>query len=152
MLRAVGTVLGDEGYQVAFVVSALGTLLAWWSLRHGSVHVGFAVVAVVAALVGLRFEYDIDARFVIGLAMLGLAALIDPSAMLLRIVALLVGASLVVGQLAGIAGWMQIVGFVSIVAAAPARGAVSTESRRGACPSSCWSASWGSTCAHRTPK
>ena len=119
MLRGVGTVIRDEGFQIAFVVAALGTLLALWLIRRGSFTIGFAIVALVAALVGLQWEVDLDARFVLGLALLALAWLIDLGVPVLRLVALIGGAVLVVSELSGIAGWMQVVGFVAVLVGAP---------------------------------
>jgi len=119
MLRGVGVVLRDEGFRIALVVAAVGTAGALWAARRGVVAIGFAVVAVVAALVALRAQYGIDARFVIGLALLGLAWVIDRATPLLRVVGLIGGAWLVVGELSGLPGWMQVVGFAAMVVAAP---------------------------------
>jgi hypothetical protein len=119
MLRGVGVVLRDEGFRIAFVVAAVGTLGALWTTRRSLLPIGFALVAVVAALVALRAQYDLDVRFVIGLALLGLAWVIDRAAPLLRLVGLIGGAWLVVGELSGLPGWMQAVGFAAMVGAAP---------------------------------
>ena len=141
MLRGVRTVLGDEGFQIAFVVAALGTrarvVVAARTVRS---RVGFALVAVVAALVGLRFEYDIDARFVIGLALLGLAWLIDPSATRCSgSCALLGGAILVLGVSSPASPrWMQVVGFVGDRCGRAVGGEPRPGRARDACRCSCW--------------
>jgi hypothetical protein len=116
---AVQELLRDDGFRLAFVVATVGALVAWWLIRRGSSVVGPALVAVVAALIALHRDYHLDAHLVVGLALLALAWLTRELGRWWSVLLMVSGALLVIADLEGLPGWMQVVGFVAIVVAVP---------------------------------
>jgi hypothetical protein len=74
MLRPVHdveNVVGDEAFWTAFVVAVLGAAAVWFRMRRGEREPGFAIVVLVAGLVGLRVEvHRLPAALVVGLSLL----------------------------------------------------------------------------------
>jgi hypothetical protein len=118
---AVSSLLNDDGFRVAFVVALLGAALAWWCSRR-DITVPVPVIAVVAALAGLRAQHHLSSSLGLGLALLGLAAwaVRGAGARLLGGVALLAGSVfLVVALPDGWPTWISLVVFLTLLTVTP---------------------------------
>ena len=136
MLRGVRSLLSDTGFLVALVIAAVGTLVVvgaprWSSARWSKWHVGFGYVVLVAALVAMRVDLQLEWRLVVGLGLLVVAGSARPHGpgATVRIVALVAGAALVAASMPNATGWMRLLGFVAVMAAVPTSGVID---RRGA--------------------
>lgn len=115
------TPFGDDGFQLALVVSAGLAVVAVVLAHTLRLRVGFATVAVGATLIAFRDQYRLPTRLVIGVALLALAGagarFIRPA--FLRCFAAIPGAAFVALSLHGVPRWVKAVVFVAIVIGAP---------------------------------
>jgi hypothetical protein len=70
MLRLVNDLLGDAGFWTALAIGLALAASAWLLVRHDRVVLGPAVVALVAALLGLRAGGRLPVALVVGVALL----------------------------------------------------------------------------------
>jgi hypothetical protein len=118
----VGGLLRDDGFRVAVVVALAGGALAWWCATQTMWRVPPAAVTLVAALAGMRAKHQLTFSLVLGLALLGVAALVarHGGGRLSALVAVLAGAGVLVGALPdAVPGWVALVVTVSVVAVTP---------------------------------
>jgi hypothetical protein len=118
---SVKELLRDDGFQLALLWSALLTAASFALSRFPRVRLGFAVPAVVAALIALDADYTVPTRLALGLALLavggGIGDLVRATA--LRFVLAVPGAAFVALSLVGVPRWVKVLGFVAIAVGAP---------------------------------
>jgi hypothetical protein len=121
MLRGVRSVLGDDGFRLALVLSTIGVCVVVVVANRLATNIGFAIVVLVAAAVALRVEYHVVLRLPLALLALGFAGrpVTEPRDRLVRFALLVVGALLLVSTLPGVAGWMRVVAFAGAIASVP---------------------------------
>jgi hypothetical protein len=134
MLRGVRSLLSDAGFQIALVLSALGTVVVV-ATRRMAWRVPFGAVALVATLVAMAVDLRLEGRLVIGVVLLAVAGAAGSDAgfepgRVLRVLALLGGAALVASSMLGVPTWGRVVGFGVIVVAVPVSGVVDRRSAR----------------------
>jgi hypothetical protein len=134
MLRGVRSLLSDAGFQIALVISALGTVVVV-ATRRFSWRVPFGAVVLVAVLVAMRVDLRLEWRLVIGVVLLAVAGAagsgwVFDTGRVLGILAMLGGAVLVATSMTNVSTWWRVVGFVVIVVAVPASGVVDRRSAR----------------------
>ena len=115
--------LGDVGFRLAFVLAAVGTVLAWVVVprirRRQRGPAALGAIAVVAALVALRAEYQTTAWLAVGVALLALSAATVPVpfGFLGRAVARVAGALAVAHASPGPPAWMRALVLVTLIVA-----------------------------------
>lgn len=119
-----GTVLRDGGFQLAFVLAAVGSLVSWalaTRRRGDAVPVAVGGVGVVAAAIALRHDHPPSAWLFVGLAFVALSAVRRVGFVPLpgRLLARLAGALAVAQALHASAGWVRVVVFVAVMTGAP---------------------------------
>jgi hypothetical protein len=117
MLRAVQdveNVLGDTAFWVAFLVSAVGTLVVWLRLRRVEVEPGIWFVVAVACFAGFRSDLGLHGPLVAAVLLLAAGEhLTREESMWARTVALAPGAVVLGASLPdGWPGWIRVVAAV----------------------------------------
>lgn len=121
MLRGVRSVLGDDGFRLALVLSTIGVCVVVVVASRLATNIGFAIVVLVAAAVALRVDFHVVVRLPLALLALGFAGrpVIESRDRLIRFALLVVGALLLVSTLHGVAGWMRVLAFAGAIASVP---------------------------------
>jgi hypothetical protein len=121
MLRGVRSVLGDDGFRLALVLSTIGVCVVVVVANRIQTNIGFAIVVLVAAAVALRVELHVVLRLPLALLALGFAGrpVGEQRDRLIRFALLVLGALLLVSTLHGAPGWMRVLAFVGAIASVP---------------------------------
>jgi hypothetical protein len=119
---AVGSLLRDDGFQVALVIALVGGGVVWWCAARTRLALPVPAVTVIAALAGLRADHHLTFRVVLALALLGVAAWGSRAGagFVLAGVAVVAGAGLLVSAYPDrVPGWISFVVFVALLPAVP---------------------------------